>query len=178
MPGSKRNQKKSNKNKNNKILKRMKELSNYYRKKLFRGGALTPEQATTLADLESKKLTTTLSPEEQTDYDSLVAMRDAVEPPVVESATSDAASSDASSGASNTMGAPGVEAGQDMAPTETDANPAEGASLFDTVSSAVGSAVNTVKGAVGMEGGNQRRKSNKRNNKRRNSKRQSRRQRR
>lgn len=161
----------------------MKELSNYYRKKLFRGGALTPEQATTLADLESKKLTTTLSPEEQTDYDSLVAMRDAVEPPVVEtsdSATSDAASSDASSGASNTMGAPGVEAGQDMAPTETDANPAEGASLFDTVSSAVGSAVNTVKGAVGMEtqGGNQRRKSNKRNNKRRNSKRQSRRQRR
>ncbi len=176
MPGSRRNQKKSNKNKNNKILKRMKELSNYYRKKLFRGGALTPEQATTLADLESKKLTTTLSPEEQTDYDSLVAMRDAIETPVDES--SGLASSDASSGASNTMGAPGVEAGQDMAPTETDANPPEEAGLLEKATDAVGSAFSGLKSAVGIEGGNQRRKSNKRNNKRRNSKRQSRRQRR
>lgn len=165
MPGSKRKQNRSNKNKNNKVLKRMKELSNYYRRKLFRGGALDEAQVARMAELEAKK-TTGLSVEEQTEYDSLIAVRDqpVVTPPPNEEVTSSTE--------------------EVTAPEVTPDTTTDGTSFFEKAEDAIGNAVDTVKGAVGMggkdgmEGGNQRRKSNKRNNKRRNSKRQSRRQRR
>ena len=161
MPGSKRKQNRSNKNKNNKVLKRMKELSNYYRRKLFRGGALDEAQVARMAELEAKK-TTGLSVEEQTEYDSLIAVRDqpVVTPPPNEEVTSSTE--------------------EVTAPEVTPDTTTDGTSFFEKAEDAIGNAVDTVKGAVGMEtqGGNQRRKSNKRNNTRRNSKRQSRRQRR
>ena len=152
MPGSKRKQNRSNKNKNNKILKKMKELSNYYRRKLFRGGALDEAQVARMAELDAKK-TTGLSVEEQTEYDSLIAVRDQ---PVEELAT------------------PEVTTPEVATPEVTP----DGTSFFEKAENVIGSAVDNVKGAVGLEGGRRRRQSNKKNNKRRNSKRQSQRKRR
>jgi hypothetical protein len=169
MHGSTRKQNRSNKNKNNKILKRMKELSNYYRRKLFRGGALDEAQVARMAELDAKK-TTGLSVEEQTEYDSLIAMRDQpapqVEAPQVEAPQPEVATPE--------VATPEVTTPEVTTPEVT----SDGASLLEQAGNAVESVVDNVKGAVGLEGGRRRRQSNKKNNKRRNSKRQSQRKRR
>jgi hypothetical protein len=162
MPGSRRNQKKSNKNKNNKILKRMKELSNYYRKKLFRGGALDEAQVARMAELEAKK-TTGLSTEEQTEYDSLIAIRDAPtqatpSSPEVESSV--------------------TESIEVQPETQIEPIPAEEPSLLEKAGNAVGSVLSAVGMTSAEEVKKGGRRSNKRSNKRRNNKKQSQRKRR
>ena len=151
MPRSRRNQHKSNKNKNNKILKRMKELSNYYRKKLFRGGALDEAQVARMAELDAKKVSG-LSPEEQSEYESLIMMRD--QPiPQAEVAAPQAE-----------VAAPQVEVAAPQAEVDQ-----ESKGILDQVGDAFGSAVNTVKSAVGLNEqkvGGKRRSNKRRNNKR------------
>ena len=172
MPGSKRKQNRSNKNKNNKILKKMKELSNYYRRKLFRGGALDEAQVARMAELDAKK-TTGLSVEEQTEYDSLIAVRDQ---PVEELATPEVTTPEVATPevATPEVATPEVATPEVATPEVTP----DGTSFFEKAENVIGSAVDNVKGAVGLEGGRRRRQSNKKNNKRRNSKRQSQRKRR
>ena len=145
MPRSRRNQNKSNKNKNNKILKRMKELSNYYRRKLFRGGALDEAQVARMAELDAKKVSG-LSAEEQTEYDSLIMMRDQPIPQTQ---------------------AP-VEVAAPQPKVAVPQSDVQDEGILGQVEDAFGSAVESVKSAVGLNEekvGGKRRSNKRRNNK-------------
>ena len=163
MPRSRRNQNKSNKNKNNKILKRMKELSNYYRRKLFRGGALDEAQVARMAELDAKKVSG-LSAEEQTEYDSLIMMRDQPIPQTqapVEVAAPQAPVEVAAPQAPVEVASPQPQ----VAVPQSDVQD-EG--ILGQVEDAFGSAVESVKSAVGLNEekvGGKRRSNKRRNNK-------------
>jgi hypothetical protein len=154
MPRSRRNQNKSNKNKNNKILKRMKELSNYYRRKLFRGGALDEAQVARMAELDAKKVSG-LSAEEQTEYDSLIMMRD--QPIPQTQAPVEVAAPQAP-----------VEIASPQPQVAVPQSDVQDEGILGQVEDAFGSAVESVKSAVGLNEekvGGKRRSNKRRNNK-------------